>query len=105
MIRSRSDLYTRTNQIIIDGSIFACSIAVAYALGFEGVPEWLYLKQFLLWLPYLLAARLFINWRLGIHRFSPPCISLFDAISIGRSLSVFTLLLLGLRLFYPPWAI
>ena len=105
MIRSRSSLFSQTNQLIIDGMIFASSITLAYLIRFEGIPQWLYSKQLLLWLPYFLAARLFINWRLGIYRLIWRYISLFDAISIGRSLSVFTVLLLGVRLFYPSWMI
>jgi len=103
MAKLRFDLYTRTNQIIIDGFIFATSFALAYAIRFEGIPQWPYLKQFLLWLPYLVALRLYVNWRLGIYRFIWRYVSLADAIAIIRSLAVVTAFLLAVRLFYPGW--
>ena len=103
MAKLRFDLYTRTNQIIIDGFIFATSFALAYAIRFEGVPQWQYTKQFLLWLPYLIALRLYVNWKLGIYRFIWRYVSLADAIAIIRSLAVVTAFLLAVRLFYPGW--
>jgi len=98
------DPYTRTNQLIADGCVFAASFAAAYLIRFEGLPAWAQSKQFMLWLPYLLAARLWIHWKLGIYRFVWRYVSLSDALAIGRSLLVVTVLALGLRLFYPEWA-
>ena len=94
-------LYTRTNQLIIDAVIFAFSFAAAYLIRFEGVPAWAVTKQFLSWFPYVLAARLLVNWRLGIYRLIWRYVSLADAIVIGRSLSIVTAVLLAVRLFYP----
>src|SRR5579859_5414366 len=105
MERLRFDVYTQANQLIIDGIIFASSFAVAYAIRFEGIPQWPYLKQFLLWLPYLLAMRLFVNWMLGIYKFIWRYVSLHDAIAIARSLAVVTVLLVVIRFFYPNSAI
>jgi FlaA1/EpsC-like NDP-sugar epimerase len=96
------DPYSRTNQLIVDGSIFVISFALAYLARFEGSLDWLHSKQFLLWFPYLVAARLLINWRLGIYQFIWRYVSLPDALAIARSLSWVTAALLGLRLFYPP---
>jgi FlaA1/EpsC-like NDP-sugar epimerase len=104
-VRRKFDPYSRTNQLIVDAVIFAASFAAAYLIRFEGIPAWTYMKQFLLWVPYLIAARLVVNWRLGIYRFIWKYVSLSDAIAIGRSLSGVTALLLVLRLFYPGWAI
>ena len=103
MAKLRFDLYTRTNQVIVDGFIFATSFALAYAIRFEALPQWDYLKQFLLWLPYLVALRLYVNWRMGIYRFIWRYISLSDAIVIVRSLAMVTAVLLVMRLFYPGW--
>jgi FlaA1/EpsC-like NDP-sugar epimerase len=104
MAKVRFELYSRTNQIIIDGVIFAVSFALAYAIRFEGVPQWGFAKQFALWLPYLIAFRLYINWKLGIYRFIWRYVSLSDAIAITRSLAIVTGFLLAVRLLYPPWA-
>jgi FlaA1/EpsC-like NDP-sugar epimerase len=103
MEKPRFDLYTRTNQVIIDGIIFAFSFLLAYAIRFEGYPRWPFVRQFLLWLPYLVAVRLYVNWKLGIYRFIWRYVSLSDAIAIVRSLAVVTAFLLAIRLFYPGW--
>ena len=100
-MKHKFDLYTRTNQLIIDAVIFTFSFAAAYLIRFEGVPAWAVTKQFLLWFPYVLAARLLVNWRLGIYRLIWRYVSLADAIVIGRSLSIVTAVLLAVRLFYP----
>lgn len=100
-MRHKFDPYSRTNQLIIDGGIFAFSFAAAYLIRFEGVPAWSSCKQFLLWLPYLVAARLLTNWKFGIYRFIWRYVSLSDAVAIGRALSLVTGLLLALRVFYP----
>lgn len=108
-MKRQFNFYTRTNQIIIDGTLFAFSLAAAYLFRFEGVLSWPWMKQYLLWLPYLLAARLLINWKLGIYRFVWRYVSLSDALLIARSLLIPTAGLLALRLLYPekasfsPW--
>lgn len=96
------DPYSRTNQLVVDGSIFVISFALAYLIRFEGSPDWLHAKQFLLWFPYLVAARLLVNWKLGIYQFIWRYVSLADALAIARSLFLVTAVLLSLRLFYPP---
>ncbi len=100
-MRRTFDLYSRTNQLIIDGVIFAASFAAAYLIRFEGIPLWASSKQFLLWFPYLIAARLLVNWRLGIYRFIWKYVSLSDAIAVGKSLFLVTAVLFVMRLFYP----
>lgn len=95
------DPYSRTNQLIIDSSIFVCSFAAAYVIRFDGVPPWNYTKQFLMWLPYICALRLTVNWRFGVYKFIWKYVSLFDALVIVRSLLIVTFALLGLRLIYP----
>ena len=92
--------YTRTNQLVMDGAIFATSFAAAYLIRFEGAPPWPATAQLLLWLPYLVAARLYVNWKLGIYRFIWRYVSLPDAVAIARSLSLVTALLVGFRLLY-----
>ncbi|HEV2492862.1 MAG TPA: nucleoside-diphosphate sugar epimerase/dehydratase [Terriglobia bacterium] len=108
MIR-RPRIYTRANQLIIDGAIFAASFAAAYLIRFEGVPRWATITQFLLWLPYLVAARLYVNWKLGIYHFIWRYVSLPDVLAIARALSLVTAVLVALRFLYPdqlafsPW--
>src|SRR3989304_5334045 len=95
------DPYSRTNQLIVDGSIFAISFVLAFLVRFEGNPPWPLARQLLLWLPYLLALRLWVNWKLGIYRFIWRYVSLSDAVAIARSLLIVTVVLLALRLVYP----
>lgn len=100
MIR-RPRIYTRANQLIIDGTIFAASLAAAYLIRFEGVPRWDTTTQFLLWLPYLVAARLYVNWKFEIYHFIWRYVSLPDVLAIARSLSLVTAFLIALRFLYP----
>ncbi len=94
-------IYTRTNKVIIDACIFSISFFIAYLIRFEGLPPWAALKQFLLWFPYLVAARIYINWKLGIYRSIWRYVSLPDAISMARSMSIVSAFLLVLRFLYP----
>ena len=61
-------------------------------------------SSFVIWLPYLIAFRIYVNWKLGIYRFIWRYVSLSDAIAIARSLAVVTSFLLAVRLLYPGWA-
>jgi FlaA1/EpsC-like NDP-sugar epimerase len=95
------NLYSRANQLVIDACIFATSLAGAYLVRFESLPDWPQTKQFLLFLPYVIAARLIVNWASGIYRLVWRYTSLPEALAIARSLTVVSLMLVGLRLFYP----
>jgi FlaA1/EpsC-like NDP-sugar epimerase len=99
------DPYTRANQLVIDGGIFVFSMTAAYLIRFESIPAWPFIKQFLLWLPYFVGARLLFNWKMGIYRFIWRYVSLQDAMAIARSLSGVSIILLLLRLLYPGEAI
>lgn len=100
-MRQEFDIYTRTNQVLVDVTIFGSSFVVAYLTRFDGMPPWHDCKQFLYWFPYLIVLRLLVNWKLGIYRFIWKYVSLSDAIAIARSLLGPTALFLALRLFYP----
>jgi FlaA1/EpsC-like NDP-sugar epimerase len=101
MTRIRLDSNSRFNQIAIDGLIFATSFAVAYLVRFGGIPSWPNLKQFLIWVPYLVAGRLYVNWKLGIYKFIWRYVSLRDAIAIARSLAIVSAVMLAARFLYP----
>jgi len=91
-------------QALIDGGIFAFSFAAAYLIHFAGVPSGSLAMQFVLWLPILLAARLLVNWKMGIYQFMWRFVCLSDAIAIVGSLFTVTSFLLALRLLYPEHA-
>ena len=97
----KAGIYTRTNKVIIDAGIFSTSFLIAYLIRFEGFPPRTALKQFLLWFPYLVAARVYINWKFGIYRSIWRYVSLPDAISMGRTMSALSFFLLALRFLYP----
>jgi len=101
---AKSGIYTRADKALVDACIFSCAIFLAYLIRFEGLPPWPALKQFLLWFPYLVAARIYINWKLGIYRSIWRYVSLPDAISLGRSMATISLFLLLLRFLYPKSA-
>jgi FlaA1/EpsC-like NDP-sugar epimerase len=100
-MRHPINLYTRTNQLIIDGGIFCLSFATSYVIRFEGVPAAPEIRQFLLCVPFLVAARLLTHWRSGIYRYVWRFVSLSDALSIAQSLSAVTAVFLAVRLFCP----
>jgi FlaA1/EpsC-like NDP-sugar epimerase len=101
MEKLETKLYTRTNQVLIDALIFASSFALAYVIRFEGIPPWRDVKEFMLWVPYVVGLRLYINWKMGVYRFIWRYISLSDALVIARSLAIMTSVMLLFRFGYP----
>ncbi len=56
---------TRLVQVLIDASVVAVALSLAYAIRFEGIPPGVYRKQFFLVLPYLVILRILV---LGLFR-------------------------------------
>jgi len=95
-------LFTRrSEQFIVDGGVFACSLAAAYVVRFEGLPPWPEIEQFFVWLPLLVACRLLFNETRAVYRLIWRFVCMADAMAIGKSLAVPTLVLLLFRLFWP----
>lgn len=101
MTKVKSYIYSTTAQIVLEASVFAFAWAAAYLIRFEGTPPWTHTRQCLLWLPYMVAARVYINWRAGVYRFIWKYVSLPDAVAIAKSLFFGSILLLALRFSYP----
>jgi len=99
--RLKPYIYSKTTQIVLDATMFTLAWAAAYLIRFEGIPPWTWTKQCLLWLPYLVASRAYISWRMGVYRFIWKYVSLPDAVTIARSLFFGSMLLLALRFSYP----
>jgi nucleoside-diphosphate-sugar epimerase len=95
------DLYTRTNQTILDGCAFAVAFIAAYLIRFEGWPTGPDLSQLIIWLPILVCARLAIYRACGIYRQIWRFVSFSDALSIMKAIAIGSAALLGLRLLYP----
>ncbi len=92
------DVYSRTNQVILDGCAFVFSFTAAYIIRFEGWPAGADLRQFFGWLPILVAARLIVYVSLRIYRRIWKFVSFSDAIEIVKSIAIVSGLLAMLRL-------
>ncbi len=88
-------------QLIVDGTIFAFSVIAAFVIRFDGFPTGHAAELMLLWIPVLTAARLIVNWAVGVYPRMWSFFCLCDAQAVGRSLLFVSLVLLGLRVFYP----
>lgn len=95
------DFYSRTNQFIVDGLVFASSFVAAYAIAFEQWPSGANLRQLLLWLPILVTARLAVHYAMGMYRLVWRFVSFSDAIELAKSIAVVSTILTALRLFVP----
>ena len=95
----RIDFYSRTNQFLLDGCIFAVALIAAYLIRFEGWPSGPERLQLMIWLPILVAARLAVYYLRSTYRLIWRFISLPDAVEIAKSISIVTITLLVLRLF------
>jgi FlaA1/EpsC-like NDP-sugar epimerase len=98
---SNNFLYSRANQVLLDGSCFAISFLLAYLIRFESLPTGTDLRQYLLWLPLLVLARLAVHYLFGIYRQIWKFVSFSDAISLAESIAVVSVLLAAVRLLYP----
>lgn len=103
-IKDTFNAHAHAGHVIIDSGIITLSVAAAYLIRFEGVPTGADAKQFLLWLPILLAMRLLVNSARRVYRFMWRFACLSDAIALAQSLFLVTLFLIALRLFYPAHA-
>jgi len=93
------DLYSRTNQLIVDGLVFSSAFVAAYMIRFEGWPAGVDLRQMLLWLPIVVFARLTVHSVMGIYRLVWRFVSFSDAIELAKSIAVVSACLTALRLF------
>src|SRR5208282_5425772 len=93
------DLYSRTNQLVVDGLVFSSSFVAAYMIRFEGWPIGADLRQMLLWLPIVVFARLAVHSVMGIYRLVWRFVSFSDAIELAKSIAVVSACLTVLRLF------
>ena len=94
-------LYSRANQIVLDGLCFSFAFIAAYVIRFEAWPQGADLYQMLIWLPILLAARFIAHSAFGIYRHIWRFVSFADALEIAKSVAVVSAALLALRLFAP----
>lgn len=91
------DLYSRTNQILLDCFAFAFAFTAAYLIRFEGIPTGADLRQFPGWLPIVVAARLILYLGMGTYRRVWKFVSFNDAIEIAKSIALVSVALVILR--------
>jgi FlaA1/EpsC-like NDP-sugar epimerase len=94
-------LYSSRAQIIVDTGIFVVSLVLAYLIRFEGRLGASDRTQLLVWLPWIIGARLLLTWQGGVYSFASEYFSLPDVIATWRVEVLLTAGLLVLRLFYP----
>lgn len=100
----RYELYSKTNQYIIDGAIIAASFFAAYLLRFEGSIPPQYIYQFWLLFPLIVLGRLATGFLLGVYRRMWRYASISDAIRLGEAYIVFSAIWFGLRVGLPESA-
>jgi lipopolysaccharide/colanic/teichoic acid biosynthesis glycosyltransferase/nucleoside-diphosphate-sugar epimerase len=104
-MKNKYDLYSRLNQMIVDGVSFATSLILAYFLSFNRWPVGSDLPKILVWVPVLVSLRLFVHWRSGIYRQIWRFVSFADALETGKSILIVSLGLAILRLVWPANAV
>ncbi|MBZ5501195.1 MAG: polysaccharide biosynthesis protein [Acidobacteriia bacterium] len=97
-------LYTRTNQVILDASVFAVSLAAACLLRSESWLNAVELHQLLVWLPVVVLARIAAHHVLGVYRLVWRFVSISDAVKITRSIGSVSVMFLAIALCYPRHA-
>lgn len=91
---------SRRTQILIDGMICASSFIIAHLLRFDGWPPGMDKDRLLLLLPYLLVARIGVNYLLGLYRRVWRYISIHDSFHLAWSVGIVSLVMLSIRLIF-----
>ena len=95
------DPYSRANQFILDGCVFALSVIFAYLIRFEGWPSGTTQRQLFFWVPILLTSQLLVHWLTGVYRSVWRFFSIADALQVAKSVGLVTGVLVLLRVFVP----
>ncbi len=100
----RYDAYSRTNQLLLEGSLIAVSIYLAFLIRFDGsIPPYHQYQFWALFSPWV-AGRLLTNMLLGLHRIQWRYISSRDAGRTSLAYATFSAVLLILRFTLPESA-
>jgi nucleoside-diphosphate-sugar epimerase len=98
------NLYSRTNQRIVDGAIVGISLCLAFLIRYEGAVPPYHQYQFWVWLLPVIAGRLLTNSLMGVNRVQWSYIGIGDASRVTRSYVVFSFLLAVARFSLPEQA-
>lgn len=102
----RYELYSKTNQRILDAAIIGCAFLAAYQIRFEGrLPAQADFQMWALW-PAMIVLRLAVNNTFGIYRQVWRYVGIPEALSIFRAYVPVSLALILLRFGAPEsWAL
>lgn len=89
---------SRRVQMAIDAAIAACSLVLAHVLRFDGWPSGVDGQRMILALPYLVVARVAVNYLLGLYQRVWRYVNIADAVHLGSAVGVISALMLTLRL-------
>jgi FlaA1/EpsC-like NDP-sugar epimerase len=96
----RNHMLSRRVQMAIDAGLAIFAFTLAHILRFDGWPPGLEDDRMFLVLPYLVVARLSINYLFGLYRRVWRYISIPDAVHLAGSVGMTSVILLGLRLMF-----
>ncbi len=91
-------LLSRRVQILIDGLVCVTSFVIAHLLRFDGWPPGMDHDRLLLLLPYLLVARIGVNYLMGLYRRVWRYISIHDSLHLALSVGIVSVVMLAIRL-------
>ncbi|MGE0131135.1 MAG: polysaccharide biosynthesis protein [Blastocatellales bacterium] len=97
----RNYILSRKVQMAIDAAIAVMSFVLAHILRFDGWPPGIDADRMLLALPYLIAARLSVNYLMGLYSRVWRYVSIPDAAHISCSVGLISAILMALRLAFP----
>ncbi len=97
----RNYMLSRRVQMAIDALIATTSFILAHILRFDGWPPGIDNDRVFLVLPYLVLARLGINYLMGLYRRVWRYMSIPDGVHVAVSVGITSTILLALRLILP----
>jgi FlaA1/EpsC-like NDP-sugar epimerase len=94
-------MLSRRVQMAIDAFLATTSFIFAHILRFDGWPPGVDNDRIFLLLPYLLVARLGVNFVMGLYRRVWRYVSIPDCVQLTASVGIISTILLALRLIFP----
>jgi FlaA1/EpsC-like NDP-sugar epimerase len=91
-------VYSRTNQLLIDGSIVAVALWVAYMIRFDGDLPAPYYRQFVILLPFAVSLYVTSNYISGLYNLVWRFIEMRDAVAIANVVAPAATVLIMYRL-------
>src|SRR5262249_37857148 len=99
--RALNYLLSRRVQMAIDAGIAIISFTLAHILRFDGWPPGIDDDRMLLALPYLVLARLSVNYLMGMYSRVWRYVSIPDAAHLSCSVGLISTIMMALRLAFP----